>query len=750
MKTSSKTILLAILMALIAWVADAVIAWRLYPDASLTTLLIEQDHTRTFYMRVVVVALFFLFGLITGNLLDRVEALNAAEQRRNRMLKGILRVHEAIVRIEDEEELIAKAREEIKRAFGLDSVHLHILPEEVDPTLATETLREEMTAAGCARYYEEFQQKLHTEGMPSGEICARDTGGGRCTCGVLSFQGKVYGLFHARAARGDDGCEAFLESLNSLLPDLGHALARLRGKARRMEQARKLEELCENAPVGIFTSTTDGKLKFLNPAMARMLDAESPALVVEECENVRQFYKNPEQRDAFLHRLQDRGKVSDFELDLVGFKGRVIHTRFAARLTGRAGGGACEIEGFCLDETKKVESEEQAERLRERLAKTRHLESIASLASGISHEFNNILQAMMGSAYLVQMGMDENQPQWRYLRDIQDSGARAARLCDQMLTYAGKKNVALRVEPADDLVESFRSQLRADLPAEAVFRMDLAAPDARVRVDPASLLEILINLVENANEAVSEGPAEISVETRELVPTPSLTRRFGMVKELADEPHWALYVRDNGEGMDEKTLDRVFDPFFSTKFQGRGLGLAAVTGILDKFDGDIGATSLPGRGTEFLVLLPLADSVLVEESKEAGEPEAQGVDVTGRVLVVDDEPMIRDTVIRFLDRWGFQSESFADGREVVDWLEAHTSEAPACMLLDVTMPRMGGLDTITHLEKTRPDLPVILMSGFDEEDTREQFKGHNLAGFIHKPFSADRLKAVLGKVVRSE
>lgn len=740
-------------MGLIAWVADALIAWLLFPDASFTTLVLEQDSQRTLYMRSVVVGLFFLFGLLAGHFINQVEALRETERRHNRMLQGILSVHEAIVGIEEEDALLRKVREEIKRSFGLDEVKIRSLPEEVDPLVEVEPTRDLMCNTVCQRYFDRYMKRLESREAPFEQICCEELAGESCFCGPLSFQGKLYGVFYARGKEVPDGHEWFLQGLNALLPDLGHALARLRGEARRKEQTRRLEALYENAPVGIFSSTTGGKLLYLNPAMAEMVDAESPQQVLESCESVRQFYRDPERRAEFLRRVEQRGWLTDFALDLVSVKGRVLHTRFAARMTEHSFEGERVIEGFILDETRKVESERQAEVLRERLAQSRHLEAIAGLASGIAHEFNNILQVMMGSAYLVQMQVEAESSAADSLREIQDSGARAARLCDQMLMYAGKKFVTLRIETVDDLVASFRADLKTRLPGDAKFHMHLDAPGARVRLEPASLLDILVNLVENAQESVIEGPADIFLETRCLEPDGSFFRRYGIVKEMKAGPYWALFVRDKGQGMDDEVRKRVFDPFFTTKFQGRGLGLAAVRGILDKFDGAIGVSSGPGKGSEFVVILPLvAQAEKVEPTVRTERPKVEGGMGERTVLVVDDEPLVREMVARFLDQWGFPCRRFADGVEVMEWLADQPSNdnTSLCMLLDVVMPRMGGLETLSRLQASPIDIPVLLMSGFEEEDMLLEFEGHALAGFLHKPFTAERLLKELNRVFQIE
>jgi nitrogen-specific signal transduction histidine kinase len=415
------------------------------------------------------------------------------------------------------------------------------------------------------------------------------------------------------------------------------------------------------------------------------------------------------------------------------------------------------IEGFTVDETLKVESQEHARLLQEELSRTRRLESITGLAAGVAHEFNNILQAMMGSAYLIQMMAENESSEWQYARDIQDSGTRAARLCEQMLTFAGKKNFTMEVATVDDVIRSSRTKLKSDLKPETSLQIHCRAPEAKVLLDPGSLTEVLVNLVKNAEESVEGREAALEIDTRVVEVSRDLLRTYGIRKHLDPKSYWGLFVSDNGEGITDDVRERMFDPFFTTKFAGRGLGLAAVLGILDKFDGVIGARSLPGSGTEVVVLLPLVSSKAAPDASKA----SSGLDRTKvseeaasdwpedcLVLIVDDEPLICQTIERFVVRWGLRTHSAFDGAEAMDWI-THSEQKPHAILLDVTMPRMGGLETIQALNDAQLNIPVILMSGYDEDESRRQFQGYELAGFIHKPFQVESLKAELKRVLRS-
>jgi CheY-like chemotaxis protein len=201
--------------------------------------------------------------------------------------------------------------------------------------------------------------------------------------------------------------------------------------------------------------------------------------------------------------------------------------------------------------------------------------------------------------------------------------------------------------------------------------------------------------------------------------------------------------------MSEETLSRIFDPFFTTKFQGRGLGLAAARGIVDKFDGALGVWSEEGSGSEFLLALPLSVSAEVEEEKPAQAPAGGRIQGGGLVWIVDDEPLICDTMSRFVTRWGLECRTDTNSTEAISHIKEAGSRVD-CLVLDVTMPGMDGEEVLREIRKTLPDLPVLLMSGFDEQEMLKRFEGHTIAGFIHKPFQADALFNRLRQVLESD
>jgi CheY-like chemotaxis protein len=256
-----------------------------------------------------------------------------------------------------------------------------------------------------------------------------------------------------------------------------------------------------------------------------------------------------------------------------------------------------------------------------------------------------------------------------------------------------------------------------------------------VTVDPIQIRQVLLNLIANASEASGEG-GRVALRTGVVDATRADLAATYVDDDLAPGSYVFLEVADEGAGMDDATRRRLFDPFFTTKFAGRGLGLAASLGIVRAHRGAIAVDSEPGRGSRFRVLLPATGAQAASAPSAAAQrPDAHG---SGRILVVDDEPAVRRAVTRVLERGGYQVETAENGREAVD-LFAKDPAAFAAVMLDLTMPVMGGAEALRRLRALSSEIPVILCSGYCEEQVRERFGNPAFAAVVEKPFSVDEL-----------
>jgi PAS domain S-box-containing protein len=387
-------------------------------------------------------------------------------------------------------------------------------------------------------------------------------------------------------------------------------------------------------------------------------------------------------------------------------------------------------------------------------AQSRHvqkLESIGVLAGGLAHDFNNLLHVVLGNADIALSRLPARSPAREPLEEVVRATIRAADLTRQMLAYSGKGAFVIRNVDLSNEVREMATLLRTAISKQASLVWELAPNLPAVNADATQIRQIVMNLITNASDSLHNGPGTITLRTgvveRQQLNDPS----FGTPVEEDEpldqgkEPFVYLEVCDTGSGMMPDTLRRIFDPFFSTKYAGRGLGLAAVMGIVHSHHGLIRIRTEPGQGTSFRVLLPsVAGAARKAESPSAARSDWQGY---GTILVVEDEEGVREVAERMLQEIGFNTMTAVDGRDALEVMH-RLGDGVTAVLLDLSMPRMGGQETFRHLRELRPDLPVILMSGYTEEVVAPQFNdsGPGITAFLQKPFLAEDLIGVLRRV----
>jgi PAS domain S-box-containing protein len=378
------------------------------------------------------------------------------------------------------------------------------------------------------------------------------------------------------------------------------------------------------------------------------------------------------------------------------------------------------------------------------LLESQKLESLGVLAGGIAHDFNNLLVGIMGNASLLQIApLDETHRET--VSEILKASQRAADLTRQLLAYAGKARFDMRPVNLSALVKEISVLVHASIPKTVYVRLDLDENARAIHADAGQIQQVIMNLVINAAEAIPRNtPGVVVVRTGELEVDEEYARvNFGE-GQLEPGGYVSLEVQDTGAGMDEATRMRIFDPFFTTKFMGRGLGLSAVLGIVKAHQGALRVESHPGEGSTFHVVFPAIGVAALGREPLDDEDDLNG---RGLILVVDDEPTIRRTAKMALERYGYQVMVAKDGLMAVELFQDRPDDI-SLVLMDLTMPEMGGEEALRRLQGIRPDVRVILSSGYHETDVIQHFGGHGLAGFIQKPYNirtlAGKVKAALG------
>jgi two-component system cell cycle sensor histidine kinase/response regulator CckA len=376
--------------------------------------------------------------------------------------------------------------------------------------------------------------------------------------------------------------------------------------------------------------------------------------------------------------------------------------------------------------------------LEERIADAKKLESLALLAGGIAHDFNNLLSGAMGYASLLKTKLDPSSPTYRYADKIEASATQAKELTAQLLAFARGGQYELRPVNLNQIVLEAVRMLRLSMPRTITLSTRLTSQLKWIQADPTQMHQIITNLFTNAVEAMPSG-GRITIRTQN-----ASLGRSGLAKDhhLDPGPYVHLTVSDTGRGIPEEALAKVVEPFYSTKGVGHGLGLSAVYGIARNHHGTVTIESEPGQGTTVHIYIPASPA------PQPAEPHVPGPVVKGRetILVVDDEAIIRDLLQRLLDELGYRVILACDGEQALD-IFRRRADSIDCVLLDMVLPTMDGAEVYAAMRELRPDVRVILCTGYALKDPIDDMLRQGVAGVLRKPFQVEELSGALRSVL---
>jgi signal transduction histidine kinase/CheY-like chemotaxis protein len=379
--------------------------------------------------------------------------------------------------------------------------------------------------------------------------------------------------------------------------------------------------------------------------------------------------------------------------------------------------------------------------LEDKLQNAQRLESLNVLAGGIAHDFNNLLTGILSNAGTARRKLAANEAAQQHLSEIVRGSKIAAHLTGQLLAYAGRGQFQVLARDLTAEVREIQDLLESAVRRKAILDFQLADSLPAILADPIQIQQVLMNLVVNSAES-ADSVVDVRIETkaieiaendiRELVPGSPLKPGHGV----------ALDVTDNGAGMDAVTLERIFDPFFTTKSAGRGLGLAASLGIVHRHQGGIRVKSQPGGGTSSRIVFPASDQ-MVRPSVERPVSDLSG---HGVILVVDDDDYILQAVYVALESYGYSVLLANSGAAAIQIFEER-SEQIDLVLLDMLMPGMSGEETFGALREIRPDVKVLLSTGFAPDEAAQRFTDEGLAGFLRKPYDPNQLAGEIQQII---
>jgi two-component system, cell cycle sensor histidine kinase and response regulator CckA len=397
------------------------------------------------------------------------------------------------------------------------------------------------------------------------------------------------------------------------------------------------------------------------------------------------------------------------------------------------------------DITARKKAETERAELQAQVEKSARLESLGMLAGGIAHDFNNLLTAILSGVELAQLDLvtDIELAQGE-LATIRAAAERARDLCKQMLTYAGRAETRKEAFDLTELAREIRALAAPSLSKKLSVVTEHPAEPLRVVMDRAQISQVVLNLVINAGEAIGDNEGVVTIRTGARYFSGEELAAFRGGYALAGGCYAFVEVQDTGVGMSAETLGMIFDPFFTTKFTGRGLGLAAALGIVRAHEGGILVESEPGKGTRFKLALPQTPEPAARADVE--RPRQPAWTPSGTILICDDEAIVRRVTARLVNSLGFDVLEASDGHQALEFFHGHAHDFRA-VLLDMTMPKMGGLEVLPLLRERRKDIPVVLMSGYDENRLAGHLSDEHVT-FLRKPFRRDELLSALGRVLQ--
>ncbi|MFP4362924.1 MAG: response regulator [Spirochaetia bacterium] len=498
---------------------------------------------------------------------------------------------------------------------------------------------------------------------------------------------------------------------------------RLRSDRALRKSEERYRKLFEDDLSGDFIASTDSEIIDCNIAFLRMFGFDSKQEA--NTNNLGDLFPDQQKYQEFMEKLLEQKKLEIYELELITKNRKKIHVLANVVTEYNEEGEFSGIKGYLVDTTERVQLEEQ-------LRQSQKMEAIGRLAGGIAHDFNNLLTVILGySKLLLEPGVGEQSHD--DIEGIQSAAKKAAALTRQLLAFS--RHQIMKSKPVDlnTLISNMQKMVRRLIPETIDMRFVLEADNSIVKVDPGQIEQVIINLVLNARDAMENGGSLLlSTENIELK-----SEDHSVSGKIPPGEYVVFEIRDTGSGMAPETKEKLFEPFYTTKAEGEGtgLGLASVYGIIRQTNGYIQLSSELGEGTSFRIILPLTTEK-EEDSKNIVKQAEHWKNRNERILLVEDDDSVRNLVFKILNREGFSIMEARNGGEAILICEEKNKHIDL-LISDVVMPHMNGKKLAERLQKTLPNLKILLMSGYPDKVGIDETELNDNVAFMQKPFDSD-------------
>jgi PAS domain S-box-containing protein len=532
-----------------------------------------------------------------------------------------------------------------------------------------------------------------------------------------------------------------------LFDELQRMAARLREHERDLDHSRLL---LASVPEAIVITDADGRVTYWNDAAVVLFGWSTEEMLGRQLE---ERFPEPT-RGGISDILQTVREGRDFVGEWEDFRKDGTRLWIDTRIRGvrDANGRMVAIVEIARDVTARKRAEHERQTLEARLLQVKNLESLGVLAGGVAHDFNNLLTSILGNSDLALAHLPTSSPARAHLKHIERAAQRAADLARQMLNYSGHGQFVIRPVCLGEVVRTRLGFLRSALPRHVTLETLIADTMPAIDGDTDQLSQLLMNVIANAIEAIGDRPGTIHVVLGQQHCRRVDLSGMYLDEHLPEGDYASLEITDTGAGMAPEIQARMFEPFFTTKFTGRGLGLAAVLGIVRGHRGAVRVASEPGRGTTMRFLFPASgqwNASAADSTASAPTPARVTTAPSGHILVIDDEETVRSVARMILERAGFTVVTAASGAEGIARFREAGGRFQA-ILLDMRLPIVTSQQVCEELVRIRPDVRVILSSGYLEDEAVEGFDRQRIAGYLQKPYRFDELIACVRRVVSGE
>ena len=519
---------------------------------------------------------------------------------------------------------------------------------------------------------------------------------------------------------------------------------RKRFEKKLKDSEQLLQGIINAIPDRMWVLDTSKRIRFCNKTTKEIYGDD---VVGQPCSKI-----NPscDETNCLIDKTLETGKMTQSPVKLVDQDGEERHFLGSSNPVVMDDSGKPRLVVEVLrDITDFKKADTDRQRFKERLREAKRVESMAHMAASIAHDFNNLMTGIIGNIDLILLDLPANSSENQILLDIEQAAKRASQLSRQMLAFSGREHLIKQELELNEWLRSTEKRLVASTPEGIQTNVEYSSNSLHIEGDAKQLQQMLENLYLNAKEAIGEPPGKITISTSMDECRSTFLANTLFQENVKPGRYAVLSIRDDGCGINEAIQDKVFDPFFTTKQTGRGLGLAEVYGTLRGHQGTLRLKSEVGKGTTFEIYLPIHDSASGSSEWSQGSLTIPKEEPKGTILVIDDEMIVLRVVQKSLERYGYRVFPASSGMEGLETYSAKLGKIDL-VILDLTMPHMGGEETLKELKKLDDSVKVLLASGYAENDLTNLFEGKGAAGFLQKPFQAKELVAKIVEILNED